>query len=55
MNANKTEVIWFVPKASFAKLDVIQPVSVVRDLGVLDANLTMKQHVNVCYYQLYGD
>jgi len=37
--------------------ETVQPASVVRDLGVLlDAQLTMKQHINKvtagCYYQL---
>ena len=37
--------------------DVIQPVTVVRDLGVhLDAELTMKQHISLivssCFFQL---
>ena len=64
------EVIWSGWKANLAKLDAIdcsvrvgsntvQSVPVVRDLGVLlDANLSMKQHINkvaaACYYQLYG-
>ena len=64
----KTEVIWFGSKANLVKLkaidcslsvssETVQPVHVFRDLGVLlDAQLTMKQHINkvtaVCYYQL---
>jgi len=66
-NADKTEVIWFGSQANLAKLkatglplsigsESIQPVSVVRDLGVLlDAEQSMKQHINkvtatCCYH-----
>jgi len=68
LNADKTDVIWFGSKSNLAKLrssdsslsvgrETVQPVSVVRDLGVLlDAELSMRQHVNkvaaTCYYQL---
>ena len=68
LNSDKTEVICFGSKANLVKLkaidcslsvssETVQPVHVVRDLGVLlDAQLTMKQHINkvtaVCYYQL---
>ena len=69
LNSDKTEVIWFGSKTNLAKLksidcslsvssETVQPVSVVRDLGVLlDAQVTMKQHINkvtaACYYQLW--
>ena len=58
LNADKTEVICFGSKSNLAKLrssdsslsvgrETVQPVSVVRDLGVLlDAELSMRQHVN---------
>jgi hypothetical protein len=58
LNALKTELQWFGSRANLRKLssadltlsvgnDVIQPVTVVRDLGVyLDAELTMKQHIS---------
>jgi len=68
LNSDKTEVIWFGSKANLIKLkscdcslpvgsETVQPASVVRDLGVLlDAQLTMKQHINkvtaACCYQL---
>jgi len=68
LNSDKTEVIWFGSKTNLVTLkaidcslsvssETVQPVHVVRDLGVLlDAQLTMKQHINkvtaVCYYQL---
>ena len=68
LNASKTELQWFGSRANLRKLatanltlsvgdDVIQPVTVVRDLGVqLDAELTMKQHisrvVSSCFFQL---
>jgi len=68
LNADKTEVIWFGSKSNLAKLrssdsslsvgrETVQPVSVVRDLGILlDAELSMRQHANkmaaTCYYQL---
>jgi hypothetical protein len=68
LNPSKTEVIWFGTKASLKKMentdlslhvgnDVIEPVSVVRDLGVsLDSELTLKKYVSkvvsVCYYHL---
>jgi len=59
LNPAKTEVIWFGSRSSHRKTecidlslyagdDVIKPVSVVRDLGVLlDEELMMKQHINV--------
>jgi hypothetical protein len=63
-----TEVIWFGTVASLRKIknidlvlhvgsDVIKPVSVVRDLGVLlDQELSMKPHISkvtsTCFYQL---
>ena len=58
LNPSKTEVIWFGSRASLHKAedtdralrvgsDVIQPVSSVRDLGViLDEELTMKKHIS---------
>jgi hypothetical protein len=68
LNATKTELIWFGSRCNLNKLsntdltltvgnDVIQPVSVVRDLGVyLDSELTMKQHIRritrSCFFQL---
>ena len=68
LNPTKTEVIWFGTAASLRKImntdltlhvgsDVIKPVSVVRDLGVLlDQELSMKQHISkvtsTCFYQL---
>jgi hypothetical protein len=71
LNARKTELVWFGSAANIRKMsaanltlpvmtvgdDVIAPVDTVRDLGVLlDAQLTMKQHVNRvtsnCFFQL---
>jgi len=68
LNATKTELIWFGSHATLRHLSsngpsltigstAIQPVSVVRDLGILlDRELTMKQHVNfvtsICFYHL---
>ena len=68
LNPSKTEIVWFGTKASLKKMessdlslhvgnDVIEPVSVVRDLGVLlDNELSMKKHVSkvasVCYFHL---
>jgi Reverse transcriptase (RNA-dependent DNA polymerase) len=68
LNPSKTEVIWFGTPATLKKIkdsdlalrvgcDVIKPVDVVRDLGVLlDQELSMKQHVNkvasICFFQL---
>jgi hypothetical protein len=68
LNAQKTELVWFGSAANIRKMsaanltlpvgdDVIAPVDTVRDLGVLlDAQLTMKQHVNRvtsnCFFQL---
>jgi len=58
LNALKTKLQWFGSRANLCKLlsadltlsvgnDVIQPVTVVRDLGVyLDNELTMKQHIS---------
>jgi hypothetical protein len=55
---SKTELQWFGGHANLSKLssadltltvgnDVIQPVTIVRDLGVyLDSELTMKQHTS---------
>ena len=57
LNAKKTKVLWFGSVAGLRKVDaadrrltigtdVIQPVDVVRDLGVyFDSHLTMKSHV----------
>ena len=68
LNALKTELQWSGSRANLCKFssvdlslsvgdDVIQPDTVVRDLGVhLDAKLTMKQHisrvVSSCFFQL---
>ena len=68
LNAKKTEVLWFGSVAGLRKVDaadkrltigtdVIQPVEVVRDLGVyFDSHLTMKAHVarvaRTCFYHL---
>jgi len=68
LNALKTELHWFNCRANLHKLssadltlsvgnDVIQPVAVVRDLGVyFDAPLLKKQHisriVSSCFFQL---
>ena len=68
LNPVKTELIWFGTTSSLKKImdvspvlnvgnDVIRPVSVVRDLGVLlDQELSMKQHINKitssCFFQL---
>jgi Reverse transcriptase (RNA-dependent DNA polymerase) len=68
LNALKTELQWCGSHANLSKLSsadlthtvgngVIQPVTIVRDLGVyLDAELTMKQHisrvVSICFFQL---
>ena len=68
LNADKTETIWFGSRSNLAKLQrtsqslqvgssIIQPSSVVRDLGVyLDSELTMKQHTAkttaACFYHI---
>ena len=68
LNAKKTEVLWFGTAVGLRKVDpadrcltigsdVIQPVDVVRDLGVyFDAHLSMKTHVarvaRSCFYHL---
>ena len=68
LNSEKTELIWFGTRQSLQKVNddnlalqlesgCIEPVSVVRDLGVLlDSELTMKHHVSkvasTCFYQL---
>ena len=68
LNAKKTEVLWFGSVAGLRKVDaadrrltvgtdVIQPVEVVRNLGVyFDSHLTMKAHVarvaRTCFYHL---
>lgn len=68
LNPHKTELVWFGSRSNLRKLastdlsltvgdDVIKPVTVVRDLGVLvDAELTMKHHisrvVSSCFFQL---
>jgi hypothetical protein len=68
LNPVKTELIWFGTTTSLKKIkgvslelivgsDVIKPVSVVRDLGVLfDEELSMKQHINkvtsTCFFHL---
>jgi len=57
VNATKTEILWFGSETNLRKLlpanrvisvgqSVIQPVTVVLDLGVLiDGELSMRQHV----------
>ena len=68
LNPHKT--VWFSSRSNLRKLastvlsltvgdDVIKPVTVVRDLGILvDAELTMKHHisrvVSSCFFQLRG-
>jgi len=68
LNPSKTEVIWLGTKANLMQMehsdisllvgnDVIEPASVVPDLGVLlDSELSLKKHVSkvasVCYFQL---
>ena len=68
LNTGKTEVMWFGSAANLKKLppnvkqlhfgvDTIEPVDVVRDLGVFfDPQLTMKAHVSAitrtCFYHL---
>ena len=68
LNADKTEVMWFGTAAKLSKIPLvdnsirvgstdIQPVTVVRDLGVMiDAELTMRDHVSrtarTCFYHL---
>jgi hypothetical protein len=68
LNGNKTEVMWFGTPAGLRKIppqagsihvdhSVVEPVSAVRDLGVIvDAELTMQEHVNrtaqTCFYHL---
>jgi len=68
LNPKKTYIIWFDTSANLAKLntddtqlhcdaDVIEPVTVIRDLGVyLDNELSMKQHIarvtRSCFYPL---
>ena len=58
LNASKTEVLWFGTAAQLRKVpkcdrkicvggSVVEPVSVVRDLGVyVDMELTMQEHVS---------
>ena len=68
LNATKTEILWFGSETKLRKLSpenrvisvgqsVIQPVTVVRDLGVLiDGELSMRQHVTrlaqTCFFHL---
>ena len=68
LNPSKTEVIWFGTTYSLKKMesldlglrvgnDIIEPASVVRDLGVLlDSELSLKKHISkiasVCYFHL---
>ena len=68
LNAKKTELLWFGSVTELRKVDpslrsltvgtdVIQPVDVVRDLGVyFDSHLTMKAHVarvaRTCFFHL---
>ena len=63
-NPSKSEIIWFGIRATLKHLQNIDlrlhvgaysiaSSEVVRDLGVfLDSELTMRQHVNLCYYHL---
>ena len=58
LNPHKTALVWFGSRSNLRKLasrdlsltvgdDVIKPVTVVRDLGVLvDSELTMKHHIS---------
>ena len=68
LNADKTEMMWFGSAANFSKTPLVnrsirigsvhvQPVTVVRDLGVMiDAELSMRVHVSrtaqTCFYNL---
>jgi len=68
LNADKTEVMWFGSAANLSKIPLansstrigsvhVQPVTVVRDLGVMiDAELSMRVHVSrtaqTCFYHL---
>ena len=68
LNATKTEVLWFGSAANLRKIppgsgsvhagsSVIEPLSVVRDLGVMiDAQLSMQEHVSrtarSCFFHL---
>jgi len=68
LNSLKSEIIWLGTRQALQKIatadltleignDVVQPASVVRDLGVLvDQELTFKQHIakvtSSCFYQL---
>ena len=68
LNADKTEVIWFGSRANLEKIanedltvsigtESIQPVKVVRDLGVLlDSQLSMNEHITkvaaACFFHL---
>jgi len=68
LNSSKSEIIWLGTRHTLQKItpsnltleigdEVVQPASVVRDLGVLiDQELTLKQHVakiaSSCFYQL---
>ena len=69
LNPTKLEIIWFGTTTSLHRLqgldlglhigaDIITPIDVVRDLGVLlDTKLTMKKHISkitsVCFYHLW--
>ena len=68
LNASKTEVLWFGTAAQLRKVpkcdrtirvggSVVEPVSVVRDLGVyVDTELTMQEHVSrtarACFFHI---
>lgn len=68
LNADKTEILWFGSAANLRKMppdggslrvgqSVVEPVTVVRDLGVLvDSELSMRQHISrttqMCFYHL---
>ena len=68
LNTDKSELIWFGSRQILEKVsgsdltlqldsDILKPVDVVRDLGVLlDTELSMKQHItriaSNCFYHL---
>ena len=68
LNPTKSEIIWFGSRTSLHRLhdvdlrlhidtDIIAPLFVIRDLGVLlDSELSMTSHItkisSICYYQL---
>ena len=64
LNPMKSEIIWFETTTSLRRLqgldlglpigtDIITPIDVVRDLGVLlDTELTMRKITSICFYNL---